>query len=168
MHMCSSSRILPRCLVSLRLVLNTHTTHFRCWVMAVITSHSITVFIVRISWWPHQMETFPASLAIYGGNSPFTGEFPSQRSVRGALMFSLISVWINAWVNNLEAGDLRRHPAHYDAIVMFLHDAGIRFATLQHLSIGLNMPLLSHGTLTWISYRTKRGSIFLSLPNDTS
>ena len=27
--------------------------------------------------------------------------------------------WINGWVNNREAGDLRRHRAHYDVIVMF-------------------------------------------------
>ena len=33
-------------------------------------------------------------------------------------MFSLICVWINCWVNNREAGDLRRHRAHYDVIVM--------------------------------------------------
>ena len=37
---------------------------------------------------------------------------------RGALMFSLICAWINGWVNNREAGDLRRHRAHYDVIVM--------------------------------------------------
>ena len=36
----------------------------------------------------------------------------------GALMFSLICVWINGWVNNCEAGDLGRHRAHYDVIVM--------------------------------------------------
>ena len=33
-------------------------------------------------------------------------------------MFSLICVWINDWVNNREAGDLRRYRAHYDVIVM--------------------------------------------------
>ena len=33
-------------------------------------------------------------------------------------MFSLICAWINAWVNNGEAGELRRHRAHYDVIVM--------------------------------------------------
>ena len=38
---------------------------------------------------------------------------------RGALMVSLIYVWINGWVNNREAGDLRRYRAHYDVIVMF-------------------------------------------------
>ena len=35
----------------------------------------------------------------------------------GALMFSLICAW-NSWVNNREAGDLRRHRAHYDVIEM--------------------------------------------------
>ena len=39
---------------------------------------------------------------------------------RGALIFSLICAWINAWVNNCEAGDLRRHRTHYDVIVMFV------------------------------------------------
>ena len=33
-------------------------------------------------------------------------------------MFSLIRAWINGLVNNDEAGDLRRHRAHYDVIVM--------------------------------------------------
>ena len=37
---------------------------------------------------------------------------------RGALVFSLVCVWINGWVNNREAGDLRRHRTHYDVIVM--------------------------------------------------
>ena len=45
-------------------------------------------------------------------NSPHKGQW------RGALMFSLIYVWINGWINNHEAGDLRRHRAHYDVIVM--------------------------------------------------
>ena len=37
---------------------------------------------------------------------------------RGALIFSLICVWISCWVNNGEAGDLRRHRAHYDVTIM--------------------------------------------------
>ena len=32
-----------------------------------------------IPWWRHQMETFSALLAICAGNSPVTGEFPTQR-----------------------------------------------------------------------------------------
>ena len=41
---------------------------------------------------------------------------------RGALMFSLICAWINSWINNHEAGDLRRNRAHYDVIVMHTCD----------------------------------------------
>ena len=33
-------------------------------------------------------------------------------------MFSLMYAWINDWVNNREAGDLRRQHGHYDVIVM--------------------------------------------------
>ena len=47
-------------------------------------------------------------------NSPHKGQW------RGALMFSLICAWRNDWVNNREAGDLRRHRAHYDVTVMWL------------------------------------------------
>ena len=36
---------------------------------------------VRSHWWCHQMETFFALLALCAGNSPVTGEFPSQRPV---------------------------------------------------------------------------------------
>ena len=43
---------------------------------------------------------------------------PHKDQWRGALVFSLICVWINDWVNNREAGDLRRHRGHYDIIVM--------------------------------------------------
>ena len=40
-------------------------------------------------------------------NSPHKGQW------RGALVFSLICVWINGWVNNHEAGDLRRYRAQW-------------------------------------------------------
>ena len=59
-----------------------------------------------------------ALLALFAGihrspvNSPHKGQW------RGALMFSLICTWINGWVNNREAGDLRRHRAHIGVIVM--------------------------------------------------
>ena len=62
------------------------------------------------------MEQISALLAICAGNSPVTGEFLAQRPV--TRMFSLTRVCINGLVNNLEAGDLRRRPAHYDVTVM--------------------------------------------------
>ena len=39
---------------------------------------------------------------------------------RRPLIFSLICVWTNGWVNNRDAGDLRRRCAHYDVTVMFV------------------------------------------------
>ena len=69
-------------------------------------------------WWRHQMETFSALLASCAGNSPVPVNFPHKGQWRAALMFALICVWINAWINNRKAGDLRRYCAHYDVIVM--------------------------------------------------
>ena len=77
--------------------------------------------------------TSSASLAFVRGihqgpvNSPHKGQW------RGTLMFSLICARINSWVKNREAGDLRRHRAHYDVIVM-LNDK-ISFTGRRHLSI---------------------------------
>ena len=51
------------------------------------------------------METFSALLAICAGNC----------------------AWINGWVNNGEAGDLRRHRAHYDVTVIALWILGRDF-----------------------------------------
>ena len=69
-------------------------------------------------WWSHQMEAFSALLAICAGKSPVPVKSPNKDQWRGALMFSLICVWINGWVNNREAGDLTRYRAHYDVTVM--------------------------------------------------
>ena len=44
--------------------------------------------------------------------------FPHKGQWRGALMFSSICAWVNGWVNNREADDLRPHGAHYDVTVM--------------------------------------------------
>ena len=74
---------------------------------------------VFIPWWRHQVETFSALLAICAGNSPVSGEFPTQRPVtRSFDIFFFFCVWINGWVNNREAGDLRRCRSHYDVSVM--------------------------------------------------
>ena len=67
--------------------------------------------------WKHFPRYWPFVRGIHRSalNSPHKGQW------RGALMFSLIWVWINGWVNNNEAGELRRHRAHYDVTVMGWH-----------------------------------------------
>ena len=66
--------------------------------------------------WKHFPRYWPFVRGIHRSpvNSPHKGQW------RGALMFSLICSRITGWVNNREAGDLRRHHAHYDVIVMVL------------------------------------------------
>ena len=68
------------------------------------------------------METFSAVLAFFEGNSPFTGNKNSHHrgQWRGALMFSLTYTWTNGWINNRDAGDLRRNCAYCDVISMTL------------------------------------------------
>ena len=68
--------------------------------------------------WRHQMETFSTLLVICAGNSSVPVNSPHKGQWRGALMFSLICALISGWVNNGEAGDLRRNRAHCDVIVM--------------------------------------------------
>ena len=64
------------------------------------------------------METFSALLALCAWNSPVTGEFHAQRPVTQSLD-AFFDLRLNkCWVNNRDAGDLRRHRAQYDVIVM--------------------------------------------------
>ena len=62
---------------------------------------------------------------IFRVTGPLCGEFtghrwlPHTKAIDAELWCFLWSApWINGWVNNREAGDLRRHRAHYDVIVM--------------------------------------------------
>ena len=67
--------------------------------------------------WKHFPRNWPFVRGIH--RSPMNSPHKGQR--RGSLMFSLICVGINGWANNCEGGDLRRHRAHYDVIVMYRH-----------------------------------------------
>ena len=64
------------------------------------------------------METFSALLAVCAGNSPVAGDFPAQRPVTRSFDVFVDLRLNERWVNTREAGDLRRHRAHYDVIVM--------------------------------------------------
>ena len=92
--------------------------------------------------WKHFPRYWPFVRGIHRSpvNSPHKGQWC------GALVFSLIWVWINGWVNNREAVDLRRHRAHDEVIVMNIVVNGTRN---PHVAIskcpvsGLNTPGLS-------------------------
>ena len=88
--------------------------------------------------WKHFPRYWPFVRGIHRSpvNSPHKGQW------RGALMFSLICVWINGWVNNGQAGYLRRFCAHYDVTVMFV--AAVFSSCVVHLSTYISMSPLYH------------------------
>ena len=51
----------------------------------ILSAQGLSAVYVRegqsMSWWRHEIDTFSALLALCAGNSPVTGEFPSQRPV---------------------------------------------------------------------------------------
>ena len=84
--------------------------------MAYITFYRDTFYTEHddVIKWKHFPRYWPFVRRIHRSpvNSPHKGQW------RRALMFSLICVWINGWVTNREAGDLRHYRTHYDVIVM--------------------------------------------------
>ena len=86
--------------------------------------------------WPQQDDVikwkhFPRYWPFVRGTHRSPMISPHKGQWRGTLIFSLICAWINCWVNNREAGDLRSHRAHYDVTVMsscfsYAMDRGIR------------------------------------------
>ena len=103
--------------------------------------------ITNINFWSTKGRSVPrlsvikANLMVTSSNGnifrvtvPFCGVFAGQRWTvnsphtdqwRGAFIISLICAWINAWVNNREAGDFRRHRVHYNITVMSKEDGRI-------------------------------------------
>ena len=76
-------------------------------------------------------------------NSPHKGQW------RGALMFSLICTWTNAYVNNRDACDKRHHCVHYDVTVMCVFitkDCVILWATCSFYDLHINHPTLDSRT----------------------
>ena len=96
--------------------------------MAIIL---IDKYTTGLSWYCMMTSSNGNNFRVTG---PLCGEFTRHRwislteaSDAELWCFNWSSPWINGWVNNGEAGDLRRHRAHYDVIVM-----NICTAYLQH------------------------------------
>ena len=79
----------------------------------------------------------------------------TQRPVTRSFMFSLSCAWIHSWVNNSEAGDLRRHRAHFDVNVKVVYRATpLNYQYVSTLYWALSReyywPILSRG-VSWES-----------------
>ena len=77
-------------------------------------NHPMSIHHYDVIKWRHFPCYWPFVRGIHRSsvNSPHKGQW------RGALVFSLVCARINGWVNNHEAGDLRRYRGHYDVTVM--------------------------------------------------
>ena len=92
---------------------------YRCSTTLWLWLESTTSFImVEISLWRHQMEKNPRYWPFVRGIHRSPVNSPNNGQWRRALMFSLICAWANGRANTRDAGDLRRHRAHYDVTVM--------------------------------------------------
>ena len=123
-------------------------------------------------WWRHQMEIFSALLALCGSCTGGTAIDENLIKVRGihlspansihkgqwrrALMFSLICARTNCWANHADAGELRRHRAHYDVIVMPRRDVFMHCQT-SWKCLGKN------NVLTWASIPVEGDFLKLSI-----
>ena len=97
--------------------------HFRVWNMWLFFTPETSIrFDNGSTWLGHddviKLKHFPRYWPFVRGIHRLPVNSLHKGQWRGALMFSLICVWTNSWVNNREAGDLRRHRVHYDVIVM--------------------------------------------------
>ena len=78
-------------------------------------------------WAPERCDSHVAPLNgnVFRVIGPLCGDFTGDRWITHTKAsdaelwcFLWSAPWIKGWVNNREAGDLRRHRAHYDVIVM--------------------------------------------------
>ena len=113
--------------------------HLLCFVLLWLY-HLIIVEHDDVIKWKHFPRYWPIVRGIHRSpvNSPHKGQW------RGALMFSLNCVWINGWINNRDAGDLRRHRAHYDVIVMIMRFVYPYSSWLLHCSGSLEPESSCH------------------------
>ena len=109
-----------------------------------------------LSWWRHQMEKFSTLLALCAGNSPVTGEFPSQRPVTQSF-----DVFFELRLNRLLSKQSRRSwfetPSrslwrHHNALGRVnaswpssesTHEITTLFSVTNHLSISHIISLIS-------------------------
>ena len=71
-------------------------------------------------------------------------------------MFSLICAWINGWVNNREAADLRRQRTHYDVTLMCLVDFIVVVVVVTLFPTKIHENIHMYNTFTVVSPQNVR------------
>ena len=111
-----------------------------CSLLFVMPRHSYRDMHDDVIEWKHFPRYWPFVRGIHRSpvNSPHKGQW------RGALTFSLVCAWINAWVNSRALGDFRCHRTHYEVIIMFMYH--ISRNAIARYSVDCNPPYMP---MTW-------------------
>ena len=100
--------------VSIVVTLNHYDHQYHISLSCNVITTPIVIMHYDVINWKHFPRYWPFVRGIH--RSPVNSSHKGQW--RGALVFSLICTRMNGWVNNGDAGDFRRHRAHYDVTVM--------------------------------------------------
>ena len=112
---------------------------------------------------------------IFRATGPLCGKFTSHRwipltkaSDAELWCFLWYSPWMNGWVNNREAGDLRRHRANYGFIVTGRAENGIISCKRQIVFLWYQNKRSSENTISSCTWVPAKGShISLCIKNCT-
>ena len=104
-----------------------------------ILVHYRAAFYLSVSWWRHQMETFPRYWPFVRGIHRSPVNYPHK----------------GHWRRARETGDLRRHRAHYDVIVMWNPPIPIRMLS-QNITVCLIMTFIYADTVIMLKINMRR------------
>ena len=96
-----------------------------------------------VSWWSHQIETFSASLALFTGNSPVTGEFPAQ-----PVTWSF-GVFFDLRQNKRSSKQPRGWWFETPSCSLWRHCNGFTFQTAHHQTVK-HVTLLEDARRAWL------------------
>ena len=104
-----------------------------------ILVHYRAAFYLSVSWWRHQMETFQRYWPFVRGIHRSPVNYPHK----------------GHWRRARETGDLRRHRAHYDVIVMYNPPIPIRMLS-QNITVCLIMTFIYADTVIMLKINMRR------------
>ena len=114
-----------------------------------------------IWWWRHQMEILFALLALCAGNSPVTGEFPSQRPVTRifGVFFNLRlnKRWLVTPSHSLWSRQLSMLPGTLKMVVGFIISVSVSAKYQRNMDLKVTgiKPQITAWKLDWQYYQTK-------------
>ena len=137
-HQAFPTLVWGTCRMSKRLCTWVASVDWQVYVLHVITLTPVRSHrSPRLDEWPSNMMTssngniFPRNWPFVRGIHRSPVNSPHKASDAELWCFFFICVWIDDWVNNREADDLRRYRGHYDVTVM----NGLEVASSSNLMI---------------------------------